>query len=805
MFALSRISKYLIAVSLSLALLVIWLGSRYWTDARTQFTGATQLELSVAPETTLFKIASALDRERHAVQTTLVDAARFEADLDHLRSLTRDTKQLFEQLRREIASLQTPHWTDNRYSEDTTASLMTELEDKFKRTAMARSVITGQLYLPIDERSDSVRMQLFDAYGNFIKALNNLRQHVHAYPEKNYRGVLSAHKIKDAIWSLKEAIARTTSLVQSLNLKHRNGTIDTLNVDNLTLRLLQNHERTDQAINDLAQMLKSEEIVGVDAKDIATLESQYRKIYYSLVKQVILVSPQFVKIGDRLSQWMRSADEIRDDVQQIERVALTNTLSAAASVKRDTAVSLAANTLLVLLCMVMACATLRIAWKIQRQSDRDELTGIPNRRYFNTAITALLKRTDLSKHEKLVLMTMDLNGFKSINDTMGHVAGDNLLKQVAQRLNAIVSDKMVLARMGGDEFSLLYTTTNPTDAFQLACRVRDTFIRSFSVDGGLIKMSTSIGYSIYPDDAQSGRELQITSDFAMFSAKQSGGQTIQPFDSEVASQYRNRLLIEKDLVRAINHNQLELHYQPQVNLTLGCVGSVEALIRWNHPERGNIPPSEFIVVAEEAGLMPMLGTWVLNEACRQAALWQNTVMAPVRIAINVSIHQVMQNDFVQQVVDVTAQHGVPSDSLELEITESVVMADINWIAKCLSELKALGFRIALDDFGTGHSSLSQLQNLPLDTLKIDRSFISKLDDDSRNMKSVTATIASIAEIYGLETVAEGIETDRQLFEVNQLGIDIAQGYFYSKPLPVDKLPDAIAAISNLMSNGRKAA
>ncbi len=807
MYAFSSLSKNLIAVSLVSALLVIWLGSRYWSDARNQFSGASQLELSVAPETTLFDIAASLDRERSAVQHALVGAERFKGDLNHLRALASQSKSLFERLLEEIETFRAVDSAENRtrYSDETIDHVIAELKDKFKRTSIARSVVAGQLYLPIIERDDSARMRLFDAHGNSIKSVNNLRQRLRSYPERNFIGVLDANDIKDSIWTLRESVNQTNSLIASVQAKYQNSTASRINRENLTLRLLQNHDRVIQALSDLEERLRSGKVGGISREAVKELKGYYWKEYYSVVKQVIHGTRSFSSMAESLSAWPLKSEQIGRYINAMEKVALRNTLSTASAIKREATTTMIANTFLIFLCMLMAYATLKIARKIQYQSNHDDLTDIPNRRYFKNSLKLLQNKTDLSAHEKLVLMTLDLDGFKSVNDTMGHVAGDTLLKQVAARLNSIRTGNMILARMGGDEFSLVYRTNNAADAYQVACKIREVFVRPFNIDNGLVNIGTSIGYSVFPDDADTIEELQITADFAMFSAKQSPGKSIQPFEREVATQYRHRIQIEKELVRAISNNELELHYQPQVNLARGTVGSVEALVRWNHPQRGTIPPNEFITIAEDAGLMPRLGSWVLDAACRQAAVWRNTPLSPIRIAVNVSLHQVMQNDFVRQVVAVTEYHGIPADMLELEITESVVMSDISRIAECLKELKRLGFRIALDDFGTGHSSLSQLQNLPLDTLKIDRSFISKLDGDSGNVKSVTATIASIAEIYGLETVAEGIETDGQLAEVNNLGIDIAQGFLYSRPLPVNEIPDAVAAITSFLNDNRKSA
>ncbi len=810
MINISIISKNLIAVSLISSLMVFWLGGRYLSDAHTQFSGAMQLQRSVAPETTLFDIAHSLDQERATIQRILVSSDEYDQQdqqLEQLYKITEKTKILIDQARDELLQVRADgsDRIKHRYSEESLEQLSEDLGNKFKRLSISSAVIIGQIYLPHANRDENVRMQMYDAHVNLIDAVNNLRKRTHALPEKNYINVLAAHDIKNSIWAVSESINQTSTLLESFLLKHQHAALDSLNVENLALRVFQQHERASRAISDLTEMVQDKDIAGVSSQAVTDLKTQYDSVFRAQVKELLLSSPEGEDSAARLSKWRDASQQTKEKVGLLKHAALSNTLATAESIKSSATAILFTNTFIVLLCITMAYATFRIARKIQHQADHDELTGIPNRRHFNGALETLFRRTDTLNNEKLVLMTLDLNGFKSINDTMGHIAGDNLLNQVAQRLTTALSKGMIIARMGGDEFAIAFSVNDQDQPYQFACRIRDTFDPSFNIEDGMVKIDTSIGYSIYPDDAGTIKELQITSDFAMFSAKQSGRKTIQPYDRETSIQFENRITIEKDLVCAIENNQLELHYQPQFNLALNRVNAVEALIRWNHPTRGAVSPVEFISIAEETGLMPAIGDWVLNEACRQAAIWNKAENSPIRVAVNVSVHQIMQTEFVQNVNDAIERHGITASCLELEITESVVMADINWIVKCLDALKELGIRIALDDFGTGYSSLNQLQDLPLDTLKIDRSFISKLDDETQSMKSVTATIASIAQIYGLETVAEGIESNKQLIEVDKLGIDVAQGYYYSKPLPQGDVIAAIANINEMADTAKKAA
>ena len=807
MINVSRVGKNLIGVSLLSSILVFWLGSRYLSDALTQFSGAQQLQSSVAPESTLFEVADNLDHERATIQQILISSTRFGNDRDNLRAITKNSRSLFDTAKQQILLSRSSGSQKNqkRYSDESVELLISDLEDRFKRLSIASSILIAQTYLPFPKRDESVRLQMFDAYVNLIAAVNTLRKRIHALPEKKYIKVLSAHDTKNSIWTVSDSINQTSTLIESFLLKYKLSALESLNVENLALRVFQQHERASESLADLTEMVDDQIINGAAASAVSELNTHYDNTFRAQAKSLILTSPTKSDANELLENWARVTSTTKEKVRALKVAALSNTLTTADTIKSNATVTLLSNAFLVLLCVAMAYATFRIGKKIQHQADHDDLTGIPNRRYFCAKLETLFKQTDTTKNESLVLMTLDLNGFKAINDTMGHVAGDNLLIMVSDRLTSLVGAHMTLARMGGDEFAIAFITSDPEAPYQLACQIRDTFETSFKLDDGLVKIDTSIGYSKYPSDSDTVKQLQITSDFAMFNAKQSGRKTIQPYDQKIADQFENRVAIEKDLVHAIDNDELELYYQPQFNLVLNKVNAVEALIRWNHPTRGMVSPAEFIAVAEETGLMPAIGTWVLNEACKQAAIWNNTGDLPIRVAVNVSVHQIMQAEFVQEVINVIEHHNISASCLELEITESVVMADINWIARCLNTLKDYGLRIALDDFGTGYSSLNQLQELPLDTLKIDRSFISGLDDKRKNMRSVTATITSIAEIYGLETVAEGIESDEQLVEVNKLGIDVAQGYYYSKPVARDEVTDAVASINRLTERSVKAA
>jgi diguanylate cyclase (GGDEF)-like protein len=467
-------------------------------------------------------------------------------------------------------------------------------------------------------------------------------------------------------------------------------------------------------------------------------------------------------------------------------------------------VNLSIDTFLVILCLIMAAASVFYFKRIHRQAHQDELTGLDNRRMF---AIRLRQRVDSLKtaDENMSLLIVDLDRFKIINDSMGHATGDRLLQEVANRLRLVVGSTGELARMGGDEFAILTTSITEEDLRQLAENVRGELATTFHIDGGVLQIGGSIGISRYPADADSPDELMKTADLAMYCAKNMGRNKIVHFNSDMATRFQSRTRTESELQVAIHDQQFELYFQPQFNLHADKVDAVEALIRWNHPERGLIPPDEFIPVAEECGLLPVLGNWVMDEACRQCACWLNENRLSLRVAVNVSTEQFLQPNFVLEVLKCLKKHNLDPKYLELEVTESVVMADIEVVVASLTLLQKAGIKIALDDFGTGYSSLSYLQDLPLDTLKIDKTFIQKLLQGNQQHESITETIASLARTLGLETVAEGVETEDQLAHVTNLGISVVQGYWYSRPVPAADIGQVVAAINNEDFKAQKAA
>ncbi len=417
--------------------------------------------------------------------------------------------------------------------------------------------------------------------------------------------------------------------------------------------------------------------------------------------------------------------------------------------------------------------------RLSHQAHHDPLTGLPNRVMFEDRLRQSLVQSTRTK--KLVaLFYMDLDRFKVINDTLGHDAGDELLRQVTQRLVGALRKSDTLARMGGDEFTVVIPDlVHGEDAVRTARKLLDTFQAPFLLGEREVFVSSSIGISLYPQDGSTVSELQQNADAAMYRAKHGGRNAIECFAPEINAAALERLELEGEMRRALEQSQFELHYQPIIDRD-GKTFSFEALIRWNHPTRGMISPALFIPIAEETGLILPMGAWVLKEACAQGRRWELSGVEPLRISVNVSARQFMKEDFVQTVVDTLNASGMPASWLTLELTESVLMKNAATGATRVSDLRKLGIEVAIDDFGTGYSSLAYLQHLPADTLKIDRSFVRELQPGANNMAVVVA-IRALAHSLGMKVVAEGVETEYQRDVLIELGCDGMQGYLFGRP------------------------
>jgi diguanylate cyclase (GGDEF)-like protein len=415
--------------------------------------------------------------------------------------------------------------------------------------------------------------------------------------------------------------------------------------------------------------------------------------------------------------------------------------------------------------------------RIAYLAHHDVLTGLPNRAAFNECFATTLERAKRSG-EQFALVCLDLDRFKCVNDLFGHVIGDALLCEVAKRLKAIIGGAF-LARIGGDEFTVLVTGTQlPNATARLTERIVTALGDGILVDGRKLTASASVGVAIYPNDATDGEKLICNADAALYRAKAEGPGSYRFFEPEMDRQLRESREIQHDLMSALEKGEFRLVYQPEA-LIDGTVIGFEALVRWHHPIRGLIPPSAFIPLAEDGGLIIPLGEWILRTACRKAASWKSNAL----LAVNLSPAQFRHGDLPGLVHTVLLETGLSPSRLELEITESVLIDDFGRAQAILRRLKTLGVKIAMDDFGTGYSSLSYLQSFPFDKIKVDRSFVSDLETNNNNAAIVRAVI-TLAQSLNLPVLAEGVETEAQRLILSQEGCDQIQGYLIGKPLPI---------------------
>jgi diguanylate cyclase (GGDEF)-like protein/PAS domain S-box-containing protein len=424
------------------------------------------------------------------------------------------------------------------------------------------------------------------------------------------------------------------------------------------------------------------------------------------------------------------------------------------------------------------------------QAHHDTLTALPNRLLFEDRLRHAIT-TATRNSANVALLFLDLDRFKLVNDTLGHHVGDLLLKEVAKRLTNCIRKNDTLARMGGDEFTLVLTDIDdPHDAMRAAQRFIEVFEHPFYVMGTELHISTSIGICLYPADGKTGEELLRKADTAMYRAKEAGKNNYQFYSDELNSYSRERLDMENQLRGALARNEMLVYYHPLYELSSRAVVGFEALLRWNHPKMGIIPPSKFIPIAEESGLIIPLGRWVLQQACSQSRHWQNEGYGIYKVSVNVSALQFERSDFVEVVSEVLKDYNLNPQHLVLEITETLLMHRTRDAGQKLNQLRNLGVGIAIDDFGTGYSSLSYLQHLPIDTLKIDRSFVSEIrigDKPGSQDGAIVKAITTLAHSLGMKVAAEGVESEAQLELLEHIGCDMLQGYLFSKPLPVDEV------------------
>jgi diguanylate cyclase (GGDEF)-like protein len=417
----------------------------------------------------------------------------------------------------------------------------------------------------------------------------------------------------------------------------------------------------------------------------------------------------------------------------------------------------------------------------------DELTGLPNRAFLSERLRNAIVRAQRDPTAQFAVLFLDLDRFKIVNDSIGHHGGDSMLIAVGQRLASALRPEDTVARLGGDEFAiLLESLSGPDDARVVAQRIQEALAEPIDLGGYEVFTSASIGIVLSSSSSLSTElpeHLLRNADMAMYRAKSVGAASYALFDRAMHRDALARLQLETDLRRALERHEFRLYYQPVVSLRTGRISGVEALIRWQHPERGLVPPSEFVPLAEDTGLIVPIGEWVLAEACRQLQRWTSPVVGdePLTLAVNLSIKQFAKPGLDARIAELLEQTGFPAQRLALEVTESVIIDQPEAAKTVLESLKALGLKVHMDDFGTGYSSLSYVHQLPLDGLKVDRAFVSRMDLDDRS-RQLVRTVLQLARSIGLDAVAEGVSTLAQLAELRRLDCDFGQGFLFSPPI-----------------------
>jgi diguanylate cyclase (GGDEF)-like protein/PAS domain S-box-containing protein len=428
--------------------------------------------------------------------------------------------------------------------------------------------------------------------------------------------------------------------------------------------------------------------------------------------------------------------------------------------------------------------------QIQFLANHDALTALPNRAMFTEVLNLAIQNARRYGRNFAVLF-IDLDRFKIINDTLGHEAGDKLLQEMGKRLTHTVRASDVVARLGGDEFVVLVQeVSEPKQIAPVARKILAALVQPMMMQGQECRVTASIGICMYPTDAQDEQALMKNADIAMYRAKEDGKNNYKFYSQEINLHSFERLALETSLRRGLERNEFLLHYQAKLDLNTRVVTGVEALIRWKHPDLGMVPPGQFIPLAEETGLIVPIGKWVLNTACAQVAAWQKQGLPPLRMAVNLSARQFADDNLVQDIKDALAATGIDADLLELELTESMVIQNTERAGRVLAEIKALGARLAIDDFGVGYSSLAHLKRFPIDTLKVDRSFIRDIPQDPED-KAITEAIIAMGKSLSLTVVAEGVETLEQQDFLRDHACDEMQGFYFSKPIPPEQFADLL--------------
>lgn len=780
MKSLLTIRGNLLLINLVVIGLILWLAISFLYIAVDQRAEALQLQANVDTERTIFQASNELAKERDSFD-------------NFLNSLDKPTAQQYQQLK--TAGFESDATLDKvtthvmhqiaelelfEYIPATRSILQMQMEDlKRQRTQLVdyRTFSLSQYLLTAETREPDFQARLFESQTDTIEVLVGLAKSLRYLPDNDAAAISKYHALlNDVLVTDVELARKYTALNKKLS-----GTTATSLESSVQIAVLS--QKIEQRLKDIVLLAKASDNVSQLLPIAEKAERYYQQDYRQAERRIhsLAGSPGHNQIST--TEWRSIKTALSNITGKLSEATHASIEVLADKHGTRATRNLTIDVFLVFLCFSITLASVVINRKIKQYAYHDGLTQLPNRLSFEST----LQSASVSGSQMHAVIFIDLDKFKSINDNYGHSIGDELLMEVAARLKRTCLSAHSLARLGGDEFAVFVPNVESADDVEvLASKIVAAVKNTIVIRGLSLKVGASAGISISPLDSECGIELLKNADIAMYFNKANKFNGVCRFNQKMADDYQQRLQLELDLKKALENNQFTLVYQPKVCTLSGQVKSVEALLRWSHPERGFVSPAQFIPIAEDTGLMGSIGQWVLNEACREIALVRRNSLPQLKVAVNISAQQFCDEQFVEHVFEALSTHGLNHDSLELEVTESLVMTDVGRVISLLKILKDSGITIAIDDFGTGYSSLQYLQELPLNTLKIDRAFITALDYcDPAN--SVANSIVQLAKLFNLETVAEGVETDEQDLKIRSLGVHSIQGYLYSKPVPACNL------------------
>ena len=779
MSAFLSIRGNLLLINLVVVGLILWLTISFLHLAASQRVEALLLQNSMRVQRSISLASSALASERSYIQSSLSSSSGISAEQNQqLISLAQTTDSLFNDM----------------------TGLTNELMNSQKFVSMipvTRSALSNQLATVIElhdqlttqrpvQRTAPASDTLSELQTNILVALAELAISVKFLPDFNASEIANYHALLNELLMINTDLLHKKNFTIGLFKSYRDERSET---GTKTAVLNEKIEERIANVVKLSQANKS-----VDQLHLLALRVQnhYLRSYRSLEETVGINATSSPQVVTTQSDWLLMNTKLTELISELtDKTHESINVLATRLAKRATN-NFYIDVFLVILCFIITFATVLINRRIKQYAYHDSLTQLANRLNFELT----LKNTTVSGLQSYAVIYFDLDRFKAINDNYGHTIGDSVLIEVASRLKSVCKSSDLAARLGGDEFAVLITDAkSEADVEALAARMVETVEQVIHVQNINLKVGVSAGVCIAPQDCAGGLELLRNADIAMYHMKSTKQGGVFRFNPSIAEAYQQRLILEQDLKQGLEEKQFHVVYQPKVCTSSGHVKSVEALLRWTHPTRGSISPGQFIPVAEDIGLMGLIGYWVLQEACREIALLQKSGLPDLQVAVNISPQQFGDEHFVDRVCSEIETHGLSYSSLTLEVTESIVMQDIDRVISMLKTLQQLGIDIAVDDFGTGYSSLQYLQELPLNTLKIDRAFILALENSDDAQRSVANSIVQLASLFNLETVAEGIETIEQEIQIRSLGVNYIQGYRYSKPVSAAELPDTIASIT----------